>query len=601
MFMRKIWTRLATLALILVVTISFSACSLFATDLDKKYSDKVKVLTAANDDISVSRQELYNAYLQWGYQYASYYSSQEDLLKYIANSLMNSKILEKHSIELFGDLRDSEKALALQSAYKTLDNTIRSYVYDALGKDDEDKKADEEKDDEVDKPYEPSILISYENGERVFTLDLSSYVDEDGTGTLALSDYEYYAPAEIGGASAKNIKQAVSKILRNLQSLEKGFTQLKTPERDYLMPGNEYFKYLTKAERAVINREIERMYESNKTSILTERISVAYNLGLTNLSGNEAVQAWDAYLNRSRNFAAWCDSINQDAGEKSPGRVVATNIANKAIEYYQQKVTDAINNQKNFPKSDLEESLMKSGLADVYYIPQDVANKLFNVSHILIGFTKEQKAEYKRIQNDKDPAADPDSALNDLYAETKSDGVTAYDILLELQTALGNADSLEEKYHIFREYINQYNSDPGMQNLDQLNSESKPQYEYLMSSTKENNTMVESFTNASLELFENGHKGEISGLVWSEYGAHIIMYTRDISEFIYTGIAESLSSNYADTLFASLTSYGKRTKFDTLVDSYFTRDYSNYRTLKLKEYKNEHKITIVDSEFKKFL
>ena len=66
--MRKIWTRLATIVLLLVVTISFSACSLFTTNLDQKYSADIKVATAG-DELSISRQELYYGYLQWGYQY----------------------------------------------------------------------------------------------------------------------------------------------------------------------------------------------------------------------------------------------------------------------------------------------------------------------------------------------------------------------------------------------------------------------------------------------------------------------------------------------------------------------------------------------------
>ena len=62
-----------------------------------------------------------------------------------------------------------------------------------------------------------------------------------------------------------------------------------------------------------------------------------------------------------------------------------------------------------------------------------------------------------------------------------------------------------------------------------------------------------------------------------------------------------LKTNYADTLFASLTAYGNRTLFDTLVDSYFKRDYSNYQTMLLNDYRSEHQITIIDSEFKDFL
>ncbi len=619
--MRKILTRLATLVLLLVVMISFSACSLFTVNLDKKYSPNVMVATMENDDLSVSRQELYYGYLEWGYQYASQMETDE-LLEYLTSALLNNKILEKKSIAQFGDLREAEQALALKQAYQSLDTTIRTYVYEALNLDEEDTtETSEESETEVDQPYEPSILVGWENGERVFTMDLSSYVDADANGMLALSDYEFYIPSIPGVASQKNVKQAISKIVRNLQTLENGFTELKTPARDYLETDNIYFSHLTKSERAVLNREIERMARTNRTTIAVSRLNTAYNLGFFTLDGEDSKIAWDDYLTRSQDFDAWVNKINGNrestrTEEDLPayfgcGRAIATNIANEAINYYITKVSNAINNQKNFPNTDLESSVMSSGLADLYYLPNDIANNLYTVSHILVGFTDEQKTEYERIKKEaeQNSSYNKQNDLNKLYAETTSNGVSAYNILIELQSALNHADTLDEKYDIFRSYINKYNSDPGMQNLDQLNSStSKPQYEYLMSSDATKSQMVEGFTNASIELFENGIKGEISELVWTDYGAHIIMYTRDVADFVYTGVAgledssiELLKMNYADTLFATLTSYGNRTAFDTLVDTYFARNYSNYQNLMINDYRDEHKVTIINSEFKDFL
>lgn len=617
--MRKIFTRLATLVLLLVVMVGFSACSLFTVNLDKKYSADIMVATAENDDLTVSRQELYYGYLEWGQQYAGQLETAE-LLEYVTSALLNNKILERKSLEKFGDLRESEQALALKQAYQSLDTTIRAYVYEALNM--EDESADDnsgEDETEVDKPYQPSILVSWENGERIFTMDLSGYADDEGLGILSLAGYEFYVPTIPGIATQKNAKQAISKIVRNLQSLENGFTDLKVPERDYLGQDNTYFQHLTANERAVLNREIDRMVRSNRTTIAVNRLNVAYNLGFFTLDGEDAKTAWNDFLTRGENFAEWTATINgdpeSDDNTKSYvgcGRTVATNIAEEAISHYITKVSNAINNQKNFPNSDLESSVMSSGLADVYYLPNDVAKNLYTVSHILIGFTDEQKSEYERIQKEAEnnPAYLKQNELNDLYAQTSSNGLTAHEILIELQTALDNASTLEEKYDIFRDYINKYNTDPGMQNLDQLNSQTnKPQFEYLMSSDATKSQMVEPFTNASIELFNEGtgEEGEISGLVWTDYGAHIIMYTRNIADFIYTGVAgledtsvDLLKLDYADTLFASLTSYGNRTRFDTIVDTYFMRNYNNYQTFMLNDYRKDHDVTIVTSEFKNF-
>lgn len=618
--MRKILTRLATVALILIVMISFSACSLFTTNLDKKYSAAIKVATTENDNLSISRQELYYGYLEWGYQYAQQMEL-EDLLEYVTSALLNNKILEKKSVELYGEIRSAEKALARKQAFASLDNTISTYINEALNIEEDEDTANEntDADQEVDQPYEPSILVSYENGERVFTMDLQDYADTEGNGTLDIKDYQVYVPSIPGVASQKNAKQAISKVVRNLQTLENGFTELKAPATDYLADGI-YFKHLSKDERAVLNREIDRMIRSNETSIVIGRISTGYNLGMFTLNAQDAKIAWDEYLNRGQDFTAWANKINgiQDVNAAEPpayfgcGRAVATNIANDVIQYYINQGIKAINNLSNFGQSDdLESSLVSNGLADVYYIPSDVANNLYTVSHILVGFTDEQKAEYERINKEAEnnPSYNKQNDLNQLYADTKSNGVSADDILIELQTELNNADSLEQKYDIFRAYINKYNTDPGMQNLDQLNSSTnKQQYEYVMSSDAEKSQMVEPFTNASIELFEKGIKGAISGLVWTDYGAHIIMYTRNVADFIYTGVTglekesiELLKSNYADTLFATLTSYGNRTLFNTLVDSSFTRNVSKHQTAIINDYRHNHEVTIIESEFKDFI
>ncbi|MBQ7973520.1 MAG: hypothetical protein IJ295_01015 [Clostridia bacterium] len=587
--MRKILTRLATLALILIVMVSFSACSLFVTDLDKKYSASIMVATTANDNLTISRQELYYGYLEWGHQYANQMET-EDLLEYITSALLNNKILEKESIERFGAIRESEKALARKQAFGSLDTTIRTFVYEALGQKEEDESTDDSTDEEVDQPYEPSILVNWEKGERVFTLNLSDYADEDGLGMLQLSEFKTYTPTVPGAATTKNMRQAISKVVRNLQSLENGFTKLKAPENDYLPQDNPYFKHLTQAERDVLNREIDRMIRTNETSILVARVQTAFNLGFSDLGGEGArVDAWDDYLKRSQDFDAWADRINGigDA-ENEPayfgsGRVVATNIANKIIKNYTTQVTQKINRYKNeLDQVDgLESSLVNDGLADVYFVPTEVANNLYTVSHILVEFT------------------DADKTV------ASSNGVSAEDILDEVKAALNNTSSLQEKYDTFRTFINKYNSDPGMQNLDQLNSETnKPQYEYVMSVDPENTKMVEPFTKASVELFNKGVKGAISELVWTDYGAHIIMYTRDLADFIYTGNIDTVDEvglAQADALFATLTAYGNRTLFDTLVDADPKRDYNKYQSDRLNDYRKDHEVTIINSEFKGFL
>ena len=588
--------------LLVVVTLSFSACSLFVDDLDTKYSPDTMVATIDNSNITVSRQELYYEYRTWGYQYASQMETNE-LLEYLTEYLLNNKILAALSREQFGDLDEIEQAQALKYTYDSLDSAWRSYVYEIMDVDDPEEAEHDHDEDNADaavvyEPYDKSIYVNkvtktdqgHQYQDYEYQLNLAAY--EDTTGILRLSDYQTYTPNVPGIASDKVARQALAKIVRNLQNAEKGFNRLTKPANNYLDLENPYLKTLTMAEQDALNREIARLVENNQRSILVSRFSVAYDLGFITLDNEAAKTAWKNYLTRSENWEDWQKNINQTTGKS-----VAGSQAADTVEYYLDQVRQAIKSYDyQTINTALEQQVVSNGLENVYYIPSQIANNLFTVSHILVSFTDEQKAQYTKITEEanKNPSYNPQPELNKLYAACSSNGKSIYDIYNEVKTTLDGITDLQQKYDTFRDFIYQYNSDPGMQN---------PTYEYLMSTTTENNTMVEAFTAASIALKQNtnglGGKGAISGIVWSDYGAHIIMYTRDISEFIWTQSETMLALSYGDTLFAPLTAYGNQTQFDALATN-FTRSYNSYRLHLLADYKHDHTVNMVQSEFKNF-
>ena len=574
--------RLGALVMIVVVMISMTACSLFTDDLDQKFSTKINVASTENSSIAVTRKELYQAYLSWGYQYASQ-MSQTELLTYITETLINNKILEQISVEKFGELRDAEKAIAHKYAFEALDQVLRRYVYEILDLKDPEDATTEEDSTVKYTPYSKTIIVEGEGQNRTFSLYLDGYQELEDQANLA--EYTVYCPNLPGVATDRVARQAVSKVVRSLKNLENGFTKLTEPQ-NYLDLDNPYLQGLSKDERAVLNREIVRMIESNQTSLLTARLNTAYNLGFVNLTGETAQTAWDQYLDRNENFKAWQESIEY-------GQSVASNTAYAVEKFYLEKVRNAIKSYAHPDDgADLESAIMQGSLSDIYYIPDQVAQNLFTVSHILVGFTDEQKAQYTSIMKraDEDSSYNVQDALDELYRATQSNGKSVYEIYNEVKAAVQSADSLTDKCIKFRDLIYQYNTDPGMQN---------PEYEYLMSVNKDKNSMIEPFTDASIDLHQNHHKGDISNIVWGEYGAHIIMYTRDVADFIYTGDAAMLDLEYEKTLYATQTAYGNKTRFDALVGN-FSRNYSSYQTHLLNDFKSTHAVTIYDNELKNF-
>ena len=85
--------------------------------------------------------------------------------------------------------------------------------------------------------------------------------------------------------------------------------------------------------------------------------------------------------------------------------------------------------------------------------------------------------------------------------------VKANDVLKEVQVALANANTNEQKDLAFKELMYKYNEDGGIMNAA---------YPYVLGVA--NSKMVESFTDASRELNTAGVYGGVSGLVESEYG-----------------------------------------------------------------------------------
>lgn len=589
--MRKFCTRFFAFALLLVVMISFTACSLFTDNLDQKYSADIMVASAANNpDVTVSKRELYQVYLQWGYQYAGQ-MEEEELLTALTEYVLNQKIMKQLSIAKFGPIYESEKTLARKNAYDALDKTLRQYVYEALDRDDPENSTEDTKDDAVTyEPYTKSIYVDNSGAQPVFTLNLDAYKDQNDN--LLAADYQTYSPNVPGVATDKVAKQALSKIVRALKNNETGFEKL-PKATTYLNEQNYLIKSLTTDERYVLNREITRLIENNETALVAGRMNTAFYLGIDTPAG------WQDYLNRSADFDLWQQAINADKDtwassvyHAANGRSIATGIADNVTAYYQDRVKNAILNYQLNPDADLESTIMGGSLDEIYYIPQNVANNLFTVSHILVGFTDEQKKQYQDImaEAEKNPAYDVTNKLNELQSATTSNGKNVYEIYNEVKAKLNAASSLTEKYTLFRDLMYQYNTDPGMQNQT---------YEYLMSVNKDKNKMIAAFTDASLALREKGEKGAISEIVWGEYGAHIIMYTRDVADFIWTADPSMLARDYGKTLFAPLTSYGNKTKFDVLAEI-FTRSYNNYEAALLREFKSENEISIVTSAFKNF-
>ena len=260
-------------------------------------------------------------------------------------------------------------------------------------------------------------------------------------------------------------------------------------------------------------------------------------------------------------------------------------------------------------------------LGDLSKVNYFVDNNYFYVAHILIKFDDAQQAAYDELetlsnagqgyvisqeyynqQKDAIYAGIKANVRNTETGEIVSErSVNANDVLKEVQVALANASTKEQKDLAFKELMYKYNEDGGIMNAT---------YPYVVGT--ENSKMVESFTDASRELNAAGVYGGVSGLVESEYGVHIIYYMGTCSNIFtfgqdgslelkadYTidnGYGEQKTSDVLKLDETYLNNLNNKTVFDLVYESLATDNYSQFENMNLKTLKDTNgiEITVVD-------
>ena len=91
----------------------------------------------------------------------------------------------------------------------------------------------------------------------------------------------------------------------------------------------------------------------------------------------------------------------------------------------------------------------------------------------------------------------------------------------------------------------------------------------------------------------------MTGLVWTDFGAHIIMYTRHLPDFIFTNTLATLNRDIAKYFSRqTLTSYGTRTFFDLSLERITRPAFNRFEQQLLGDWKSENTITIYRRVFR---
>lgn len=570
-------------ALMIMFLLSFSfvltGCSLFERNWVKYYDTVVVSIEYPNGDkIEINKKELITAYNNYGaslVQNSGY--SLEDALNETINSLVNRKVMLKESENTI-TFTNKDKNTLWSDVVKALEENVESFAkevredWNIVLPETEDNT--ETENTVVYSPYSPKAEVVLENG--VYVIKVTQE-DEDENQPLQYSDMEDLDNKTLIVNNLYNYLMAKTVFTsenQNLTDVEKQERQIARVSQEAvnryikLLLENEEPLKLSKDSQSVFKREIERIYtnllDSLKINKLTEMITYT----------------------------------------STTSKITSQDVLNK----YRELLAGSIYKYTLAP-SQFDTDVLSSFSSINYTTNQDY----FFVSHILLKFSESQQSEYDSLESQM--KAGTISALyyqqrvtelvNQIVAvERDSEGKVisssqkkSETVLNEVTNALTAATTDEQKAQVFKNLLYKYNQDDGALNA-----------EYLYVVGTENSQMVETFTEASRELYNNGNGtfGSISGLVPSQFGVHIVFYAGPVTNNspIIVNSLDNINLTNSDLWTLSqtlLNPLNNKTLFDKVFESLTEESNSANQSMYINNLKKDLTITKFKSNYQDLL
>ena len=646
------------LAATVFVGATLAGCALFERDNDAYYG---AIVVRVGNDIVINKRQLIDAYASFGNQFAQNSTKAEAIDKTL-EALITREVAARLSAETFGygeakagqggqfKIRQADgsfKVPVTEEEAEAARKTSFDYILNSLSSVGEEIRKTKKWDTSsivtadanqkaattgvVYKPYEK--FITKPAGTTTYVLELEKYRD------LPKPEAAYKTNAEFL-AFVKSNRKPDSAIEQNIAN--ESYNRLLR----YL--GNRY-KGMGVSGDNLILEELKRVQLDEEKNAMVRRLSNCYELGLV-LPPDFTFAQKIAEYERLMNLRGSALYFNQFVAEvRAANQGYVNGLAQDASEFYKKKIaTAAYDHEHKYDDITAYAQKILDGIKEVSYVPDEIADEFFSVSHILIGYTDEQKTELAQINARLKQGGNPDDYTADITklhnrvkivgqnaaGEKEGEEFNASQVLAEVKRVVDPFNpnkTLKQKQKDFQSQIYRFNSDPGMQNAE---------FEYVIGVDKRTNQeddsteedkmskMVKEFTKESRALYIHDRKavnktpgfmpaekykekynlvdsdfktdearaqlsfglidmrGTISNLVWTEHGAHIIMYTRKIREFVYTGTeAYAKNGGYRDFLDRTLTSYGTKTNFDLALEGFSKNQYEVYEREIVKAFK----------------
>ncbi len=557
------------LCLMLFCSTILAGCSLVTKDMAKYLSTKVVELELKDGggQMSITKKDLITAYNSYGYYYLQSGYSAEQALDQTIELLIRRRITIAQAEKFYPTLTEKEKTYLWTETSKALDENFNDYLDKVLGKTDSSSSSDS---DQIK-------FDGYTKNARLEQEGNSFKIKIEKTPSQIIDEFKYDVARDYDKKEDKEI--IYTNFIKNVND-SKSDNQAKALNDYYkALLKNEEGQKLSEDRSSVFAREIDRLYTVVYENYMIEKYQEYYTYDESNDANITAKQIVDLY---------------------------ASKVRSSYTKYEVENVTTYDND-------------MKSGANRIYYY-KDEGTKFFKVAHILFKFTDEQTAEYKAIEEafktgEISTEQEKQQKLDALYSrvvptarEKNDDGV-----YVEKENKAGfesNAQMLRdyiasevakgqtpfEKADIFNELIYKYNEDPGMFNPTDI---------YTIGVDSEGNAVsnfVENFNKGGIALYNkgNGQIGDISDLVYTENGIHVMFYAGPIQNiFSVTSNSFTLDEGAVSVLYNTRANILlDKTLFDSLYDELVYDNYAVFENLQMNELKNQYNITKYPDRYK---
>ena len=544
--------------LCLLMTFAFvlSGCDLFPRNMSAYLNKSVCTITYENGETEdITTREYINAFNSYGYTLVQNGTSYEDAANQTIDVLVNRYVLLHHATSNnLVTIDDSAEKEILDDVYTSLESNLDTYIDEV--RTDWDITAptspEESEDAVVYTPYVQQAEVVFD-GEN-YKIRLRDTKDDPQTTNFqnidaVITEFNNYAFEDDGTDSARIRKEAYRRFISALKSNEEGLN-------------------LSKDDASVLKRHVEDVYDTTKENYIITQLEEYYQTseGYSTISVRQVLDKYKSLMLQSK-FSYEANSENYDTA-------------------------------------------MLENFEDVYYVVDD---NYFFVSNLLVMFDDEtvgsdgltQKGRYDNLETEYNNGyitygeyqrRAKELAYQVVATKRDSEGnliegseIGVETLLTNLQNALNLESTNEGKAKVFNDYLYAYGEDTGVVNAE---------YPYVIGT--ETSQMVESFTDAARKLNEDGVFGALSGIVPSEYGAHIIIYLGKV-ENLFT-ISDVSTFNLIESDIMKLTEtklspLNNKTLFDKIFEQLSEDNYSIFENMNLNVLKNKCKIVRHESVY----